>query len=248
METADAGFGALGVTATFADANVKPRDVPSDSRTSFDELEGGVYWRLMRGGLQLSARGAGGYVFGRNQRFVSLAATDATTAVALNSKSDFNGYTADARASASYQVRLGPIYVRPQLAAEYFRLDQDGYVETGGESATDLSVQSRTGHSASGTASVVFGTRFGEGLTWEPTLEVGARDVFSGDAGTTTARFTAGGDAFSLVANPITGVGGVVTAGLKLGGPIYQVFFDAHGEDYSRYREGDVRAGVKVVF
>ena len=95
---------------------------------------------------------------------------------------------------------------------------------------------------------MVLGAKFGEGIVWRPTLEIGARDVFSGDAGVTTARFAAGGDAFSLAANPITGVGGLVTVGLKVGGPVYQITLDAHAEDYSRYREGDVRAGVKFSF
>ena len=247
-ETADAGFGAIGVTAAFVDADIKDPDLHNASRTTFDELEAGLYWRAKLGGLQLTARGGGGYLFGHDQRYVQIGATDATDAISQQARATWHGYTEDARGAASYQFTLGRLFVRPQVSGEYFRLKQNAYDETGAESEVDLSVDSRTGHSASGTGSVVLGARLGDGIVWQPTLELGARDVFSGDAGVTTARVSAGGNPFALVANPITGVGGLFTLGLKVGGPIYQIFVDAHGEDYAHYREGDFRAGVKVVF
>ena len=246
VEKALAGLGVLGVSAAFDDAKVTSPDV-ANSSTDMEELEGGLYWRLAAGGLLLTARGAAGYVWGDTERDLSVAAGEGVSAEAATYKSDWHGWTADARFGAGYQVAFGPVFVRPQLAVEYFRLEQDGYAESG-PAATALTVGGRTGDASFGTASVVFGGRLGQDLVWRPTLEVGARDVWSGDAGATTARFTAGGDPFVLAANPVTGVGGLVTAGLKVGTPIYQVFVDAHGEAYAHYREGDVRAGVKFIF
>ncbi|MBE7217696.1 MAG: autotransporter outer membrane beta-barrel domain-containing protein [Caulobacteraceae bacterium] len=248
FETADSQIGALGVSAAFVDANISSPDVSTDSSSRFDELEGGLYWRLQRGGLLLTARGAGGYLFGHEERDVAFAATTGSPAVALMADADWHGWTADGRLGAAYQFNLGRFFVRPQLAAEYFRLDQDSYSETGSAGALSLDVDGRSGHAAIGTASMVFGGRFGSGITWRPTVELGVRDVFSGDAGDTTARFAAGGDPFTLVANPITGTGGIATVGIRVGSPIYEVYFDAHGEDYPHYREGDLRLGVKVAF
>ncbi len=240
------GLGVLGVSAAFDDAKVTSPDI-ANSSTDMEELEAGLYWRVSAGGLLLTARGAAGYVWGDTERDLAVAAGEGVSAESATYKSDWHGWTADARFGAGYQVNLGPVFVRPQLAVEYFRLDQNGYAESG-PAATALTVGDRTGDASFGTASVVFGGRLGRDLVWRPSLEVGARDVWSGDAGATTARFTAGGDPFVLPANPITGVGGLVTAGLKVGTPIYQVFVDAHGEEYAHYREGDVRAGVKFVF
>ena len=133
-ETANAGFGHIGVTAAFTDADIKDPDLHTASRTTFDELEAGLYWRDNFGGLQLTARGGGGYLFGRDQRYVDIAATDATTAVAQVTRASWHGYTEDARGGAAYQFDFGKFFLRPQVSGEYFRLKQNAYDESGAES------------------------------------------------------------------------------------------------------------------
>ena len=247
-ETGDAGFGQIGVSAAFVNANADDPDLSTASQASFTELEGGLYWRKAYGGLKLSGRVGAGYLYGYDRRYVSVAAGDANSAISTAGKGTWNGWTLDGRIAAAYQLDFGRWFVRPQVAGDYFRLDQDGYTEKGGGDGVDLIVDSRSGDATSGTASVVFGARFGRDLVWRPSLEVGARDVFSGDAGTTTARFVSGGDGFSLVSNPITGVGGIAKAGLKVGGAGYEFFLDATGQVFDKYREGQAKVGVRVLF
>ncbi len=247
-ETGDAGFGQIGVSAAFANATADDPDLSTSSQASFTELEAGLYWRKAYGGLKLSGRLGGGYLFGYDRRYVTIAATDANSAVSTASKGTWNGWTLDGRIAAAYQLDLGRWFVRPQVVGEYFRLDQDGYTEKGGGDGVDLIVDSRSGDATSGTASIVFGARFGRDLVWRPSLEVGAKDVFSGDAGVTNAKFASGGDGFSLVSNPITGVGGVAKAGLKVGGAGYEFYVDATGQVFDKYREGQAKVGVRVLF
>ena len=248
-ETGASALGQFGVSAAFVNATITNPEVTNDSQASFSELEGGLYWRAAFGGLQLGARASGGYLFGYDRRYISLAASDVTAAVATANKGTWNGYTLDGRISAGYQVDLGKtFFVRPQVVGEYFRLNQDSYTEHGGGDGVDLTVDSRSGDSTTGTASVVFGAKFGRNLVWRPSLELGAQDVFSGDAGDTTAHVVSGGPDFTLVPNAITGVGGLARAGLTVGAPSFEVYIDAQGQEFSKYREGDVRAGVRVLF
>ena len=250
--TAEGPLGVLGVTAAFVDADIRDPDLPSTAMSDFTEGEIGLYWTGEIGALRLSARGAGGYLFGSTRRSLTTAAATDDAALALASKGTWHGHTLSGRFTASYQVDLGPVFLRPQVAVDHFSLDQNAFTERGGGDGFDLRLASRDGSQTSATGGVVFGGRFGdEGLVWRPSLELGVRDVFSGSAGDTTAAFvtSAGaGDNFTLATNPITGVGEVAHLELKATGGLYEVSVAAQGQNFAHYREGDAGLTVRVRF
>ena len=251
VETGAGGLGAVGVTAAYVTSTITQPDQPGDSQTSFSELEVGGYWRGEMNGWVADARVGAGYAWFNGRRELRL--TNSSGAVAVNRKleNDWTGYTLSGRVGLAYQWQMGGgWFVQPQVHLDYFRLNEDAYGEsqTVGGNAFALSYNSRTGQSTSGTASLVIGRAFGTGLVWRPQLELGVRDVFSGDAGDTTAKFVSGGSAFTLTPAEITGAAGVARLKIKASSEYYELGFEAGGEIRSGYQEGDVRFVVRVLF
>ena len=83
--------------------------------------------------------------------------------------SDWNGYSLSGRLGASYDAELGPVTLEPRVHADYYRLHEDGYTETGGGEGFDLAVDPRTGDDLSVTGSVLASMTFGTtGFRWRP--------------------------------------------------------------------------------
>jgi hypothetical protein len=213
------------------------------------ELEGGLYWQGETNGLILDARvGAGVNFFSAKRQFIETDSTGLTT-LSRQTKASWTGYSLTGHFGAAYQIDLGPtFFVRPQARLDYFLLSEGGYSERNGGGALNLSYDSRTGNEGSGTASIVAGMKLGRGLVWRPEMELGVRDVFAGDAGSTTARFISGGPSFKLDPADITGPSGILRFKLKASSEYYEVGFEAGGEAKSRYTEGDAKMTVRVLF
>lgn len=249
IETSDSNIGAFGLSVAYANASSDDPDLVGDSDTSFSQAEGGLNWKTNVGGLELAARGGGGYLWGVTRREFRADASSFSAAVGRSSKGTWNAWTADARASASYRVDLGKrFFVQPQVKIDYVRLDQDGYLERFGGNGLDLNVASRDADEASGSASLLFGAKLGATGAIRPTLELGVRDVFEGDAGAVTAAFASGGSNFTLPSTPITGAGGLARFGLKYVGPYVDIEVAAKAEAFKTYQEGDVRVSVSTRF
>ena len=251
-QTDQGAFGAFGVTGMFAIGTTDEKDRPATVQVNITDLEGGAYWRARIGGLRLEARGGAGYLWLHGDRGVSIAATDTSTAFASTSKSDRNGWEASGRFGGSYQFDLGRFFVRPQAHMDYFHLNEDGYVESGGGSGVDLSVASRSGSMTSGVGSLELGARFGaaDALTWRPSVEVGVRDVFDGDTGALTAGFgsTTGTGAFTLSPLSLKGTNTLAKVKLSAAGRGFDFDFVASGEERTSYKEGEVRAVARFSF
>jgi hypothetical protein len=249
VETGGMGFGAVGATAAFVAVNLSDPHSPGDNRTGMSGLEGGLYWQGETGGLALDARiGAGFDWFSARRQFLVF---DSTGAITTNrqTKGSWTGYSLTGHFGAAYNIDLGStFFVRPQVHFDYFRLDEGSYTERFGGDGMNLAYDNRVGDEASGTASMVFGAKLGRTFIWRPQLELGVRDVFSGTAGDTTARFAAGGSAFTLSPDDITGPSGVARIKLKGSSEYYEVGIEAGGEVKSRYGEGDFKLTVRVLF
>jgi len=249
VETGGLGFGAVGATAAFVATNISDPHSPGDNRIGMSELEGGLYWQGETGGLILDARvGAGVHFFSAKRQFIETDTTGLTT-LSRQTKASWTGYSLTGHFGAAYQVDLNSVFfLRPQAHLDYFLLNEGGYSERNGGPAMNLAYDSRTGNEASGTASVVAGMKLGRGLIWRPELELGVRDVFAGDAGSTTARFISGGSSFTLSPADISGPSGLIRFKLKASSEYYEVGFEAGGEAKSRYAEGDAKLTVRVLF
>ena len=117
---------------------------------------------------------------------------------------------------ASYEGRFaGHYYVRPQASIDYVRFVEGSYNESGGGDGLNLAVSSRTSSRLSAFAGVAVGALYGADRSWGPEALVGYKAVASEILGTTTARFVAGSDSFSLQSDSIAGQGAVVHLSLK---------------------------------
>jgi hypothetical protein len=126
-------------------------------------------------------------------------------------------------------MKSGGFALRPIVAVDYYRLKEDGYTETGGGKAIDLTVASRTSDELAVTGSVAAGLDFGgydQDSGWlRIEVEGGRRELVGGSLGATTAQF-AGGTAFTLIPEERTsewigklrGTGG--NSGFRLGGEV----------------------------
>jgi len=257
LETGGSGLGAFGVTTAFVSTSIADPHVPGDSQTSLSELELGGYWQGEFSGFVADARLGAGYTWDAGTReFIE---TDSSGDITLDRKlkSNWNGYTLSGHFGLAYDWQLGSRFfgggwfMQPQAHIDYFRLQESRYSdnEAQGGPALALAYDGRTGQETSGTASIVFGRKLGTGLVWRPQVELGVRDVFSGDAGDTTARFISGGPSFTLTPADITGLAGVGRFKLKASSEYYELGFEAGGEILSsRYQEGDVKMSVRVLF
>jgi hypothetical protein len=241
------GVGQFGTTLAFTSADVtRPHDV-GDDRVSVPQVEAGLTYHTARAGWLLDARGAAGYTWFKGQRQLLVQAADGTVSLDRQATSKSQGYSLTGRVSLAYEAAYHGWFVRPQMAVDYFRLDEGGQTETGGGNGFDLIVADRTGQEASALASVVFGGEFGFGVRWRPQLELGYRDAFSGGAPDTTAQF-AGGPAFVLQPAQLHGGSKIARAQLSAFGDSYSIGVEAGVEDQTKYISGDARVNVKLLF
>ena len=252
VETGGAGLGAFGLTGSFLTGDIKDPHSPGDNLSSFSEGEGGAYWQAQLGGLRADARVAGGYLLYANRRELLLKDASGNVTLDRSSKASSSGYTATGHFGLGYQTpQIGWVYFRPQVHGDYFYLNQGSYTEhnggTAGGDGFDLSVAQRNGNEASGTASLVTGVTFGQGFKWRPELELGYRNVFSGDTGSTTASFV-NGTPFTIDPNAIKGGGPTARLDVKADTDFYELNFEAGVEQRTHFEEGDVRLSVRVLF
>jgi outer membrane autotransporter protein len=243
----DTPFGALGIKASFISGDSHDTSLPGDGKATVTDLGGGLYWRGEVGGLTVDAQAGAGYVRSTYRRQLVVTDSAGTTTLKRTADAKSSGWSADGRVGIAYQANLGALYLRPQVHADWYRLSQGAYDETGGGAAFDLSVDRRTGNEASGTASIVLGGRFGQDTVWRPELEVGYRRIFSGDPGTTDARF-AGGPTFSIYALGLDDGGPLARLSLKAGGETYDFSFGVGAEKRSGYIEGDLQVKARLLF
>jgi outer membrane autotransporter protein len=200
-------LGTFGLTMAGGSSQLKASGAISGQALTVDMFETGGYWRQTLGRLSADARLAGDYLrIGGDRSLVSADADGAQVTRTASAHWTGTGVTAHGR--LAYEQPLGgAVYLRPQVALDYFRLQEGGYSEYGGGEAVDLTVGSRTSSRLSAFAGLAVGALFGDDNSWGPELLVGWRDVANETLGATTARFTSGGDAFSLAGDAVSGQG-----------------------------------------
>ncbi len=225
-------MGAFGITAAFTSSDLEDPESAAEEVLSANLLELGLYWRAQGQYWTTWARAAGGYA--------SFSATRKVVAEGVNLKneSDWHGFTLAAAGGASYERHFGRVNVRPEAYVEYFSLSEDARSERGGGDGFDLDIDKRDGHLFSGVAAVNIGYGFGKDGWIRPELRLGWRQNFSVDAGSTTARFASGGDAFTLSPASIEGGGPILGFRLNVGNDLGMLAITGDAElleDYVRY-------------
>src|SRR3546814_14263730 len=96
-----------------------------------------------------------------------------------------------ASGSLAYDTRVGGLTLRPMVAVDYFKLKEDGYQETGGGEALDLTVLSRDSDELAVPGTMTPGLAFGgadEYDVWTRFERSEDRRVWEGGVNTGTVR------------------------------------------------------------
>jgi len=194
----DVGLGALGRVGVTA-AYLYGKDGKDANELISNHYEGGLYWRKTAGGFNAWARATVGTIdFSSTRNF-----TGSTTLGNFTRSADakWKGTLYAATGGISYEARMGRLSIRPNARAEYYKLNEKGYAETGGGDGFDLTVLGRKSNESAASGMLTFGYDL-MGLEPESTwmrveAEVGWRQILGGSIGHTSASFK-DGDPFTL--------------------------------------------------
>jgi Autotransporter beta-domain len=182
------GLGSVGVTGAY----LYGKDGHRSNELTSNHYEGGIYWRGAFGNFRAFARATAGTInFDSTRTFNGLILGDTT--VTRRADGSWKGTIYSGTAGLSYELRTGRLSFRPNATLEYYKLNERGYVETGGGDAFDLTVRSRSSKEAAANAMLTVGYDF---MSLEPDagwlrleLEGGRREILSGRVGNTVASF-----------------------------------------------------------
>jgi hypothetical protein len=226
------GLGAIGISAAFTSSDLEDPESEAEEVLSASLLELGVYWRAQGQYWTTWARAAAGYASFESERRLVGAGLN------LRNEADWNGVSLTAAAGASYERNFGRFSFRPEVYAEYFALNEDGYTETGGGDGFDLQLDDRKGHMFSATAAINIGMAMGDNSWLRPELRLGWRQNISVDPGQTIGRFASGGPDFILDPASVEGGGPLIGLRVNVGNELGMLSVSADAElidNYVRY-------------
>jgi len=231
--------GTIGLS--FASAYNLVDDSQNSNQVTADQIQLGGYWRADWGGLHAKATGAYSFMDFRSTR--SFDGSDAGSDVARTAAGKWSGKMVALSGGASYQQPIGRLYLRPGATVDYFKLTQDGYAETGGGTAFDLTVAKRSSDELAAEFTLAAGIKLGGkdgsmGLRLE--VEGGDRQILRGSIGTTTASFS-GGQSFTLTPDDLTAG---PTAKIRLSGG--NEFVSVSGEVGAERIQGQASLGAHI--
>jgi hypothetical protein len=179
------------------------------NRVNHSQYELAGFWRARWGALAAQARASAAFLsFDSQRQFDGVIGTEA---VQRRATADWNGMLYSGSGSVSWEHWVGQFNVRPILAVDYYRLNEDAHRESGGGTGYDLTVRKRTSDELALTASVAAGINFGGDnryAQWSRLeIEGGRRERIAGTLGRTVASF---GDGTPFVLNPEARDGGWV--------------------------------------
>ena len=233
--------GAFGGTLSYMNAEESVAGAQVGSSVVASVVEGSVYYRRAVGGLRIAARAGGGYAFFSGRRkFVATGAADIAN-------SSWGGLFFDGNALLAYEQRFGRLYARPELSADYFRLDEGAHTETGGGNGFDLAIAGRNSSRLSGQAVVVLGAQWGTANWLRTEIHGGYREVLSGSIGDTVASF-AGGDPFTMAPDKSTGGWATFGLSIKAGSQYSYLALEGDAELRAGERQYNVRIAGRSMF
>jgi hypothetical protein len=217
-------LGRFGGTFAYLWNNHKNGDVSKVVSTAFELA---AHWRAKFGPLTAFARGSYGKAdFDGEHKFAGVIGTEP---VSRTMDAKWNGTFTTAAGGFAYEGGSQFFFFRPGVTADYVRLKEDGYTETGGEKL-NLVVDARTSDELAVNPSMTVGVDFlgmrSEDQNWfRVETEGGWREIVKGGLGATTAHFDGGQD-FTLTADDassgwfarLRAIGG--SAGFTMGGEV----------------------------
>lgn len=129
------------------------------NRVDHSQYELAGFWRARWGALAAQARASAAFINFESQR--QFDGVMGSEAVQRRATADWKGMLYSGSGSVSYEHWVGQFNIRPILAVDYYRLNEDGYREAGGGTGYDLTVRKRNSDELAVTASVAAGINFG---------------------------------------------------------------------------------------
>ncbi|MBN9319394.1 MAG: autotransporter outer membrane beta-barrel domain-containing protein [Caulobacterales bacterium] len=248
-ESMSANGGALGLTLAYVNVEEHDSAAVVGERTTASVVQGGVYWRRAIGGLSLNAGAGAGYAWFDGTRRIITGDADGNGAADLirTNNADWTGTTGNAFAGASYQAAVGRFYARPELRVDYLYLKEGERKESGGGSAMDLLIKSRSASNVSGEAAVTFGANFGRDVWIRPEIRVGYRQSLSGQLDPTIAQFS-GGTPFVITPNSQDDGAMTLNLALRSGTAMSYLALEAGAEARKKQKRYNVRLNGRVMF
>ncbi len=218
----------------------------NDNEVSSSQFEGSLHWRLQSDGWLASARVSGAPISLKGTRFFRADAGAEDIEKTMRGKWDATLYSASG--SVAKDARLGGLTIRPTVAIDYYKLQEDGYAESGGGDALDLTVQDRSSDELAVSGTVALGLQFGgtdeyDGWT-RFELEGGRRQIVGGSLGATVASFK-DGTPFTLVPEDRTS-GWVGRFRGIAGNSAFQVAGEVSAEEQQSHIGWAFRASLRV--
>jgi uncharacterized protein with beta-barrel porin domain len=215
----------------------------SQNAVDSDQYELAAHWRGQWRGLMAFARLSAATIgFSGSRYFESGSVTRTATG-------KWDGTLLSATAGASYQLQMGRFSLRPAAGIDYYRLKEDGYSESGGGDAFNLTVLGRTSDETTVNGTLTAGYDFGsmdrEDGWLRLELEGGRRQIVGGSLGDTTAAFK-GGQRFTLVSEERTS-GWTGRARLYGGTDTFRVGGEVGAEEQQNHVALSLRATVNFV-
>lgn len=235
-------IGSIGVTGGYYFG----RDSHLNNDLSSNHYEGGLYWRGGFGPLRAYARGTVGTIDFKSTRNFSGLVNGLT--VTRSAVGNWKARTYAASAGLSYETRIGPLSLRPNVAYNWFKMNEKGYSETGGGPAFDLTVLGRNSQEASVEGGIALGYNILGGRPGEMWLRVelegGRRAILTTKIAETVASF-ANSSQFSLVPEKRTS-GWRGAFRVLGGGELASVAAEANAEEEQGRAAIAGRLGVKI--
>ena len=231
-------FASVGITGAY----LWGKDGAHSNELMSDHFEGGLYARGGKGPFHAWVRATIGTISFDSKR--NFSSTVGGQTVMRTADGKWKGTIYSGTAGAAYELRTGRFSIRPNASIEYYKLSENGYTETGGGDAMDLTVRNRNSDETAANALLSIGYDF---LSLEPDsawgrveIEGGRRQILSGSVGNTVASFGTG-TPFTLTPEDRTSGwrGGVRFLG---GGPSTNFALEVNAEQ----QQGNVSLGARA--
>jgi len=226
--------------------NGKDGNKANANEVSSNQWEGALHWRLRSGGLIASARAAAAPISLKGTRIFSAEAGADDIEETIRGKWDAKLYSASG--SVAYDTKAAGFTIRPTLAVDYYKLTEDGYTETGGNDALNLTVLGRDSDELAVSGTVAIGLEFGGADEYDGwtrfELEGGRRQIVSGMLGATTASFK-NGDPFTLTPDDRTS-GWIGRFRGTAGNSAFQIGGEISAEEQQSHMAWTFRASLRV--
>lgn len=209
------GIGAFGITATWLWSE---HTTPFDASVIGNSYEAGAHWRGKFGPvLGFASAGFGKSDLSGNRQFSGGSGPDA---VSYTIERAWDGDFVSASGGIAVEGGSQFFFFRPSLTIDYLRLSEDGYEETGGGDALNLTVEDRSSKELALNAGLALGVDLwgmqARDSTWfRLEGEGGWRELLTSDLGATIARY---GDGEQFVLTPEGRDSGWFTRVRALGG------------------------------